>query len=618
MCTLPQPVAEPEAIPYPQDKPFPGTIRLEVDATDVERRIFRVRETIPVSQGGPMTLLFPKWLPGYHSPQAPIELFAGLVLRANGEDLPWRRHPVEIHAFQLEVPQDCSELVAEFQFLSPTDRAQGRVIYSHTLLALPWNAVLLYPGGYFSRGITVEASLSLPDGWHGACALTSNGTEAQTTRFEPASLDTLVDSPVFAGRHWRRIALDDQAQVHLNIVADAPELLPSDEAHIDAHRAVVAEADALFGARHFDRYEFLLALSDEIDSAGVEHHRSAEAATVPDYFANWDRNLSRRDTIPHEYIHSWNGKYRRGEDSWTPSFDRPIRNSLMWVYEGLTQYWDRVLCARSGLWNAEQSRDALALTAATHAVRAGSRWRPMSDTTRDPIIAARSPLPWPSWQRSEDYYSEGALVWLDVDTRLRELSGDTKSLDDFAQGFFGGNDGIWVTQTYAFDDVVAALDAIAPFDWGKFFASKLDGKQDGAPLEGLERGGYRLAYRSQPGDYWTSMEAVSGITNLSFSLGLTVSSAGRVEEVLWESPAFRAGLTAGCELVAVDSLSFSVDGLQDAVARAAEGPPLRLLTRHGKHHHNIEIECRTGNRYPYLERIADARGRLDEILAPRR
>jgi predicted metalloprotease with PDZ domain len=400
MCSLPQPVAEPAAIPHPQDISYRGAITLDVDATDIDRRIFRVRETIPVSQAGAMTLLFPKWLPGYHSPQSPIELLAGLAVRAKGQDVPWRRHPVEIHAFEIDVPEGCRELVAEFQFLSPTDPAQGRVIFGEELLALPWNAVLLYPAGYFSRQISVEASLTLPDGWHAACALGRADTEGSTARFEPVPLDTLVDSPVFAGRHWKRVALDDREEVYLNIVADAAELLPEQQAHIDPHRAVVAEADALFGARHFDRYEFLLALSDEIGTAGVEHHRSAEAATVPDYFANWDRNLSRRDTIPHEYIHSWNGKYRRGADSWTATFDRPIRNSLMWVYEGLTQYWDRVLCARSGLWTAEQAREALALTAATHAVRAGSRWRPMSDTTGDPIIAARSPLPWPSWQRS--------------------------------------------------------------------------------------------------------------------------------------------------------------------------------------------------------------------------
>ena len=616
--TLPQPAPEPAPIAPPVDVAYPGRIHLHVDATDIVRRIFRAREIIPVVSAGEMILLFPKWLPGYHAPQAPIELFAGLRITAGERVLPWKRHPIDVHAFSIHVPDGVESIAAEFQFLSPTSPSQGRVLVGAALLNLQWNTVLLYPSGYFARRIEIDATLELPTDWQFASALRGTSQDDGTIRFEPTTLDVLVDSPVFAGRHFRRIPLDDRGQVHLNMVADSPELLDASPEQIAPHRAVIAEADVLFGPRPFDRYEILFALSDELGGIGVEHHRSCEAATIPGYFRDWDHSSARRETIPHEYIHSWNGKHRRGADSWTPSFHRPIRNSLMWVYEGQTQYWDRVLCARSGLWSADEALQALAVTAATHAVRAGSRWRPTSDTTRDPIIAARAPLPWASWQRSEDYYSEGSLIWLDVDTRIRELSGDTRSLDDFARAFFGGEEGDWTTRTYTFDDVVACLGDQAAFDWRSFFIEKFEGRHEGAPLAGIDRGGYRLVYGSAPGTYLTDMEKGSGVANLLFSLGLTVGSDGTLQEVLWEGPAFRAGLTAGAKLLSVNDQPFTPDAIKQAVTDAGRGSTLRLRVRSGKHERSVELACPDGHRYPYLERLDDTRPRLLEILAPRR
>jgi predicted metalloprotease with PDZ domain len=619
VTALPQPSPEPAPIQPPTDVAFAGRICLHVDATDVVRRKFRVRETIPVASAGELILLFPKWLPGYHAPQAPIELFAGLAITAGGQHIGWKRHPVDVYAFSIDVPDGVDTIEAEFQFLSPTAPSQGRVVVGAALLILQWNTVLLYPSGYFTRRIDIEASLKLPDTWQSACALRGTAGSDGTIAFEPTTLDVLVDSPVLAGQHFRRIPLDEREQVHLDMVADSPDLLEASSEQIAPHRAVIAEADALFGVRPFDRYEILFALSDEIDSIGVEHHRSCEAVTLPDYFTNWEGTFSRRETIPHEYTHSWNGKHRRGADSWTPSFHRPIRNSLMWVYEGQTQYWDRILCARSGLWSAEDTLQAFAVTAATHQVRAGSRWRPTSDTTRDPIIAARAPLPWASWQRSEDYYSEGSLIWLDADTRIRELSAEARSLDDFARAFFGSDrEGDWATSTYTFDDVVSCLDEIAAFDWRGFFIDRLEGRHSGAPLAGVERGGYRLTYRSEPSAYWTNTEKVSGNVNLLFSLGLTVSDKGILQEVLWEGPAFDAGLTAGSELLDVNGASFSPDAIKRAVDDAAQGAPLRLRLRDGKHERQAEIAWRDGHRYPHLEPLGDARRRFLEILAPRR
>jgi predicted metalloprotease with PDZ domain len=330
--------------------PFPGVITLNVDATDIERRIIRVQETIPVTGAGRMTLLYPKWLPGYHSPQAPIELLAGIVISAGGNRIRWKRDKVEVHAFSFDVPDGCDAVEVEFQFLSPTSTAQGRVMVTHEMLNLQWNTVILYPAGHASRDITVQADLVLPEGWHPACALDVARAEGGRTSFEPTPLDILVDSPVFAGLYFRQLELDPNGPIRMNIFGDSAELLAATPDQVGKLQGLVQQADRLFGSRAFDRYDFLLALSDELGSIGVEHHRSCETGTDPGFFTQWETSFSKRDVVAHEYVHAWNGKFRRGKDSWTPSFDRPIGNSLMWVYEGQTQYWGHVLSARAGLW----------------------------------------------------------------------------------------------------------------------------------------------------------------------------------------------------------------------------------------------------------------------------
>jgi predicted metalloprotease with PDZ domain len=617
MPSLPQPSPEPARIVAPRDIPYSGVIRLEVDATDLDRRIFQVREHIPVSRSGPMTLLYPKWLPGYHSPEAPIELFAGLVLHGGGERLFWRRDPVEVHAFHFDVPEGVNEIEAEFQFLSPTSEKQGRIVVTPAMLNLQWNAVVLYPAGHFSRQIIVEPQVKLPAGWQFGCALEVASSSGGITAFKPVTLDMLVDSPMFAGRHFRRVPIDPQDRVHLNIVADRADQIAATDEQIAPHRALVAEADALFGARHFDHYDFLLALTDELGGIGVEHHRSCETATLPGYFTEWDKSAPKRDTIAHEYTQSWNGKYRRGADSWTPTFEKPIRNSLMWVYEGQTQYWGQVLAARSGLWTPQMALEAFAQTAASYDIRRGRDWRPMSDTTRDPIIAARAPIPWASWQRSEDYYSEGQLVWLEIDTLIRELSGDGRSLDDFARAFFGMDDGSYITRPYDFEEVVRTLEGVTPYDWTGFLTNKLEHTGGGAPLEWLDRGGYRLVYRDTPSGYGAGQDAVLGSVNLMFSIGLTLSGSGALNEVIWGSPAFDAGLTAGSTVVAVNGRTYGADELRSAIVAAQDGGEIELIVKDGKRHRPVRVIYSGGLRYPHLEPTGGIR-RLDQILAPRR
>lgn len=612
MVHLPEPVAMPDAPPEPRDIAYSGILQVEVDATEVQRRIFSVRQRIPVDSSGELTLLFPKWLPGYHSPQAPIELFAGLELSVGGRPVPWRRHAVEVTAFHVDLPYGATELEARFQYLSPTCEAQGDVVVGQELLVLNWNAVLLYPAGHFARRILVEAALTLPESWQWASALEAQEQQGPTVRFAPVALDVLVDSPLLAGRHFRQVNLDPSGAVRLNLAGDTAEAVAPTEEQLKPHRQLIEQCDHLFGARHFDRYDFLVALTDDLPANGVEHHRSCETRTCPDYFTRWDKTFVRRDTLPHEYVHSWNGKHRRGADSWTPSFDQPIRNSLMWVYEGQTQYWDRVLCARSGLWTKQTAREALAETAALQQARCGSRWRPTSDTTRDPIIAQRAPLPWPSWQRSEDYYTEGSLIWLDVDTRIRELTGESRSLDDFARRFFGNGDGSWTTDTYTFCEVVNTLHQIAPFDWRGFFDTMLNRTREDAPLAGLERGGYRLAYCGRQSDYQAGKEAVFETIDLLYSIGLSVSTNGEVTEVLWGSPAFEARLICGSTILRVNGADFEPAAIKEAVGGSGA---IELSVATGKHRRDAVIQS-PGHRYPHLVAIEGSRRRLDEILEP--
>lgn len=612
----PQPAAKARSLPEPRDVAFPGTIVLTVDATDQSRAIFQVEEVIPVPAPGPMTLLYPKWLPGYHSPSAPISSLAGLEITAGGRRLDWKRDLIEVHAFHIDVPEGAQTVEVRFQFLSPTGSAQGRIVVTPDMLNLQWNTVLLYPAGYYSRRIQVHARVRLPEGFEYGSALrgTMDGREVS---FEPASLDVLIDSPIFAGRYYRRVHLDDEGTVTMNIVADRPDLLGATPDQIEAHRALVVQADLLFEARHFDHYDFLVALSDELGGIGVEHHRSCEIGTDPSYFLEWDQHEPSRDVMAHEYTHSWNGKFRRGADSWTQTFEQPIRNSLMWVYEGQTQYWGNVLSARSGLWTKQHALQSLARTAAIYDNREGRRWRSMSDTTGDPIISGRAPLPWLSWQRSEDYYSEGQLLWFDVDTLIRELSNDTLSLDTFAAAFFGPRAGSYVTYTYEFADVVQQLDEVVHHDWEAFLGERLESRDARPPLGGITRGGYRLVYRKTPTEFATLSDSLLHVLCLRFSLGLTIGEKGSLQEVLWGSSAFHAGLTASSTIVAVNGRAYTHSEIKQAVTAAEQGGPLVLLVRSGRRHREVSLEYRGGHRYPDLEPVEGARRRLDEIFAPR-
>lgn len=613
------PLAAPAA-PALAATPRAGVITLDVDARDVAHRIFRVRQRVPV-EPGPLTLLYPEWIPGRHAPAGPIDKLAGLEVRAGDVVLPWRRSADDVYAFRVEVPDGVDMLELRFQYVSPQDPAQGRVVMTPALLNAQWDALSLYPAGYRARDITVRAAITLPAGWAQATALEAVARRGDTVEFAPVSYATLVDSPLFAGPHHRRVDLDPGARrpVFLELFADAPEELEATPEQIEVHRELVRQTDKLYGgARHFDRYHMLLAISDRLGGIGLEHHRSSENGVRRGYFTAWDTRWTGRDLLAHEYNHSWNGKYRRGAALATPHFNVPMGTDLMWVYEGQTQFYGNVLAARAGLVSPEQARDQLALVAALYArARPGLRWRGLEDTTNDPVIARRAPLPWRNWQLSEDYYHGGQLLWLAVDGKLRALSGGRRSLDDFARLFFGMEDGVWTVNTYRFADIVAALDTIAPLDWAAFLHQRLEGDLDVAGA--LASHGWRLAWDAEPSAAVRAREAWKDSALLMFGIGLEATGEGELRDVLWDGPAFRAGLAPGMTLVAVNGRAWSSAAIKDAIrAAAAEGAaPIRLLVKDFDRYRTLEVNYRGGLRYPRLERIRGRHDTLRKLHAPR-
>jgi predicted metalloprotease with PDZ domain len=615
--------ASEQGIPAPRDVDYAGTIRLQVDASDVDRRVVRVEEVVPVGAPGPLTLLYPRWLPGNNSTTGPIEMLAGLQVRTDrDEQLAWQRDAERMHAFHVDVPPGTTALHLRFEFLTPTSPDQGRQVMTQDLLGLQWEKALLYPAGHESDRITFEPSLALPGGWEFATALDGARRHGDVVTFAPVSLEQLVDSPVFAGPHYRRIELDldPTAPVRLHVFADRPAELEARPDQVDLHRRMVAEARALFGSRHYRHYDFLFAISSQFAPIGLEHHESSENAVAPGYFIDWSASAPVRDLLPHELVHSWNGKFRRPGDLLTSSYEVPLRTGLLWVYEGLTEYWGIVLAGRSGLWSSGYLRETLAVYAATlDQGRAGRAWRNLQDTTQQPILFYRGTQSYPSWQRAKDYYSEGALLWLDVDTRIRELTRGQRSLDDFARGFFGVADGRVTPLTYTFEDVVAALAAVAPFDWGPYFRARLEGHGPGAPLEGLGRGGWRMVYRDTPGEALAAIDAAAELDSFLFSIGLALDKSGTVAEVFWDSPAFAAGIAPRAVVIAVDGRAYTAKLLREAITAARTDPARRieLLVRRGDRYETVELDYHGGLRYPRLERIDGRLDLLTEILTPR-
>lgn len=601
----------------PEDKPYPGTIQLMVDMTNVSDRIFEVHETIPV-QGSEITLLYPAWLPGTHSPSNAIINFAGLVVTANGRRVAWKRDPVDMYAFHVDIPQGASALEVNFQYLGPMDPKRGRI--ESKFANLTWNSVVVYPAGYFSRDIKLAPTLRMPQGWEYATALdtlTHNGNEV---KFKETTLNTLIDSPLYAGANFKQVDLSSgpDNKVFLDIFADKASDMAITPEQLQYHKNLVIQAQKLFNSHHYDHYDFLFSVSDVVSGKGLEHHQSSEDGSRANYFTDWAAGVGGRALLPHEYVHSWNGKFRRPADLWTPNFNVPMRNSLLWVYEGLTDYYGNVLTARSGLRTPEQARDVWASYAASFELSPGRTWRSLEDTTNGPIISSHfsQPETWSTWQRSFDYYPESDLIWLDADTKIRELSNGAKSLDDFAKAFYGIDNGSFVTVTYTFDDLAKALNAVQPYDWAGFFRARVFDVAPQVPENGFTQGGYRLVYNDTEPDWQKHPDPQRG-TGFGTSLGFSVGPEGNIDNVVWNSLAFKADITPDMHLEAVNDQKYTAAMLRETIMSAEKNQqPIKLLLKRGDEYVTVSLDYHGGLRYPHLERVANTPDRLDAVLAP--
>ncbi|HEX3915661.1 MAG TPA: hypothetical protein VHW71_19360 [Steroidobacteraceae bacterium] len=603
----------------PKDRPYGGEIQLAVDASDTSHRVVRVHETL--SGVGPDTvLLYPKWLPGTHAPEGTIDRIAGIRISANGVPVSWKRDPADVFAFRLNLKSGIHSINIDFDYLSPTSGKVGALEMSRELLMIEWNELVFYPAGYFTRQIPAEAQITLPADWQFGSALEVASTD-RAIHFKRTTLETLVDSPVYAGRYASKLDLDPGAAVpvHMDLFADRPELLAVKPPALEAYRNLVRQAYKLYGSHHYNHYDFLYSLSDQIQENGLEHHQSSEDGSEPESFTKWDKTAYVRDLLAHEYTHSWNGKFRRPADLWTPNYNVPMQDSLLWVYEGQTQYWGQVLAARSGLRTRQQALDQFAITAAHYEVEKGRQWRALQDTTNDEIINPRRPQSWLDWQRFEDYYDEGALIWLDVDTWIREHSKGARSLDDFAHAFFGINNGSFAVVTYTFDDIVKALNAVEPNDWASFLRERLDGIDKPVPLNGFHRGGYKLVYTDTPSDYQAVTEEQHKRIDLLNSIGVEIDAKdgkdGTLTQVIWDSAAYKAKLTEGAQILAINGIAYDVDVLKDAIRAAHSGKePIQLIVKIGDRYLVADLDYHEGLRYPHLERDSVEPARLDDIL----
>jgi predicted metalloprotease with PDZ domain len=606
-------------------------LKVHVDATNVDQKLFAVEQSFklrPEQLGKRLTIYFPKWIPGEHGPSGPLIDLSGLQFFVDDQRVVWKRDDIEPFSFHVEIPNEkqinnrsaSPSLTAKFTTITPmgVSRRDGAVV-SPKVLGLVWNRLLLYPAGKPTAQWSIAASATFPKDWQVASALTVESRKDNTIQFKTVSVDTLVDSPTYAGLYYKRITLDAHPQrpAYLNIFADDAASLETKPEHIKAHEQLVEQSVRLFASRHYQRYEFLLVLSDVFGGKGLEHHESSENAVRSEYFTEWDKKWVGRDLLAHEVTHSWNGKFRRPADLFTPDFHTPMRNNLLWMYEGQTQYWGLVLSARSGMLSQEQVRAKLAYTAAWLDARSGRAWRNLQDTVYAPIIGGRNRFAvWSSWQRGGDYYDEMVLNWLAADVLMRQQG--QGSLDQFAQRFFGVEDGRIEPLTYTAEDISKTMAQVQPLDWTAWLRNRLDGYGQGAPLDGLEKSGWRLVYSKEADPVTKQWNENDGDTSLVYSLGISLDKGGRIDQVMWGSPAFAAKLAPGVLVVAVNNLAYKGSVIKDAIEKAkTSSQPIELIIRRGEEFSSVKINYQGGLRYPKLERIEGAPDLLTTILSPR-
>jgi predicted metalloprotease with PDZ domain len=597
-------------------------VRLHVDATDVTRRVIHVQMSLP-ARPGPMSLLYPEWIPGEHGPTGPVVNLVGLKIAAGGAAVPWRRDSVNMYEFHVDVPAGASSLDVAFDFLAAPESegfSSGGSTTSE-LAVLSWNQLLLYPKGANEDAMQYQATLKAPQGWRYGTALPIRRESGDEIEFQPASLTTMVDSPISMGRHYRTIDLgtDNGIPHYLNLAADSDRALEIEPETVASYKNLVKEGGALFGARHYRDYHFLFTLSDHIAHFGLEHHESSDDRYSERTLVDAEPRTAFADLLPHEFVHSWNGKYRRPAGLLSGvkdgGYDVPMKGDLLWVYEGLTQYLGEVLTRRSGLWTPENYRDSLASTAADMDNTYGRRWRPLEDTAVAAQTLYEAGSDYQNYRRSVDYYPEGSLLWLDVDVAIRRLSKGAKSLDDFCRAFHGGASGAPALKAYTFEDVVGALNAVQPNDWAAFLNQRLRSTSDHAPLGGIENAGWKLAYDGVRSDFWKAVEADKKWVDLTYSIGLKVKEDdGTIVDVRYGGPAQQAGIAPSVKLIAVNGRQYTPTVLRETVAKSTAS--IDLLIKTGDYYETHKISYTGGEKYPHLVRIEGREDLLSAIIAP--
>jgi predicted metalloprotease with PDZ domain len=612
------PAPQADAAPAAAAPSGPAPIKLFVDASQAPQKILHAHMQIPV-QAGALTLYYPEWIPGEHMPDGPIIDVVGMKFTAGNQVIPWRRDLVEMFSIHLDIPAGVTVLNADFDFLlsAPSSGFSAGASATASLDVLSWNQVLLYPAGKPAKDISFVASLKLPAGWKYGTALPLAKQDGDTLEFAEVPLTTLVDSPVISGKYYRAIQLTPgQTPPHeIDIAADSSAALamtPDTELHL--HNLVV-EAGALFGVRHYRDYHFLLTLSDDVAHFGLEHHESSDDRTSERSLVDDSQRIEFAGLLPHEFVHSWNGKYRRPEGLATPDYQVPMKDDLLWVYEGLTEYLGTVLTARSGLLNEEQSREELAYLVATYTHRPGRDWRPLQDTADAAPFLYDATSDWANWRRGTDFYEEGELLWLDVDTTLRGLTKDKKSINDFCKVFHGGNTGVPELKTYNFDEVVSTLNGIAPYDWAGFLRSRLDGVATKTPLEALENSGWKLVYNEQPNEIMAVGEGLGRRSDFTFTIGMIVGDDGTVSDVTHGGTAYDAGVAPGMKIVAVNGESYSPDKLREIISNAKTVlNPIQFIVANGAQFKTMSMEYHDGLKFPHIERDGTKPDYLGEIF----
>jgi predicted metalloprotease with PDZ domain len=593
------------------------SITIAVDASDAPRKILHAQLSIPATPGS-LTLYYPKWIPGEHGPTGPVQELTGLKFSANGQPLTWRRDLLDGWTFHVDVPQGVSLVNASLDYVAPVSEDgiyTGGMSATDKMVVLSWNTVLLYPANWTSDELTYTASLRLPTGWKFGTPLPVASRNDAEIKFSPATLTTLVDSPVIAGEYLRIVPLAENPPQEMDIAADSAAALDAPAEVLEDYKALTDQAFKLFGARHFRDYHFIYSLSDHLAHFGLEHHESDDSRVDERGLVDPEHRLYHAGLLTHEYVHSWNGKYRRPADLATPDYEKPMQTDLLWVYEGLTSYLGDLLSARTGLRTPEQYRDALALIAARLDHTPGRTWRNLQDTADGVPAMQSAPDQWQSWRRELDYYDEDVLNWLWVDTIIRQQTHNKKSMDDFCHLFHGGQSGSPEVKTYTFDDVVNTLNQVAAYDWRTFWTERLTSHGPVPPLTGIENSGWKLTYDGTPSELFRIEERYHDQIDASYSVGLLLKQDGTIVDAIAGMAAAKAGIGPGMKIVAINGRRFSADVLHDALQDTSS--PLALLVENTEYFKTYNLDYHSGEKYPHLVRDQSRADVLSDIIKPR-